>query len=173
MLEYCNSLSGIRRAVRLAMRGMSAATMSIGVGAVLLNTACYTYDARSLGDISPGEHLVVTVNNVGRVALTADLGDNVATVEGDLTSRDAAGIHIRVTEADYLSGTATPMAGVAVTIPDNAVVMVTTKQFSRSKTTAVAVGIGAALIAVIKAFGIFGSGNGDAVTKPPPPIGAS
>ena len=78
---------------------------------------------------------------------------------------------MRVTEVVYLSGTSTQMAGVAVTIPTNSVVMITTKQFSRSKTAAVVIGIGAALIAAFRAFGIIGSGNGDAINKPVPPPG--
>ncbi len=166
-------VSRTERAVKFALRGVTTATMSLGVAAVLLNTACYTYDARSPGDISPGEHIVVTVNNQGRVALAADLGDDVATAEGDLVAADAAGMRMRVTSVGYVSGASSDMSGVQVSIPSNSVVMVTTKQFSRSKTTAVAVGLGALLIAAIKAFGLIGSGNGDAANKPPPPTGTS
>jgi hypothetical protein len=147
--------------------------MSVGIMALLVTTACYTYDPHTPGDIQPGQRIVVTVNNVGRVALTADIGDDVATATGDLTSVDSAGIHMRVTEANFLSGTTTRMAGVAVTVPTNGAVLVTTKQFSRTKTTAVVIGIGAALIAAIRAFGIFGFGNGDAVNKPVPPPGTT
>ncbi len=166
-------MSVAHRAVRFVLRGASVATMSLGVAALILTTACYTYDPRSPGEVTPGQHIVVTVNNVGRVALTADLGDDIATVEGDLTSSDTAGIHMRVTEATYLSGTATEMAGVPVTIPTSAIVSVTTKQFSRSKTVAVVAGIGALLIAAITAFGLIGSGNGGPVGKPTPPPGTS
>jgi hypothetical protein len=171
--EFRGSVSAAHRAVRTVLRGVSTATMSLGVAALLLTTACYTYDVRSPGDIAPGQHIVVTVNNIGRVALAADLGDDVATVEGDLTSTDSAGIHMRVTAADFTSGTSTPMAGVAVVVPNNAVVMVSTKQFSRSKTAAVVIGIGAAIVAAIRAFGILGSGNGGPTDKPPQPIGTS
>jgi hypothetical protein len=161
----------MHRAVRAALRGVAAAAMSLGVASLFFMTACYTYDAHSPGDITPGQHVVVTVNNVGRVALTADIGDDVASVEGDLVSSDASGIHVRVTEADFLSGAANSMAGVLTTIPVNGIVSVTTKKFSRSKTAAVIIGIGAVLVAAFKAFGLIGSGNGDAVTKPvnPPP----
>lgn len=163
----------MHRAAALVLRGASTAMMSVGVTALLVTTACYTYDARSPGEIPPGQHVVVTVNNVGRVALTADIGDDVASVTGDLGSVDSAGIHMRVTDAEFLSGTSTRMAGVAVTVPTNGVVLVTTKQFSRSKTAAVVIGVAAALIAAIRAFGIIGSGNGDAVNKPVPPPGTT
>lgn len=167
--EYSGLRNGAHCAVRAVLHSGSVSVASVGVAALLLNTACYTYDPRSPSDILPGQNVVVTVNNLGRVALAADLGDDVATAEGDLTSSDTAGIHMRVTDVNYLSGTSSPMPGVQVTIPSNSFVSVSTKQFSRSKTAVVVAGIGAALIAAIKAFGIIGSGNGSPTPKPGSP----
>jgi hypothetical protein len=173
LLDLRSLVNGVRRAVRYGLRGVTTATMSFGVVVLLLNTACYTYDLRSAGEIPRGQQVVVTVNNVGRVALTADLGDDVATAEGDLIANDTAGVHMRVTNVEYLSGESSRMPGVAVTIPTNAFVTVATKQFSRSKTVAAVVGLGALLVAAIKAFSLIGSGNGDSGSKPAPPPGTT
>ncbi|HEY5087824.1 MAG TPA: hypothetical protein VII66_10745 [Gemmatimonadaceae bacterium] len=172
-LRCCIPATGIHRAVRFALRAASVAATSLGVAALLLNAACYTYDARSPAEILPGQHVVVTVNNTGRVALSADLGDDVAHAEGDLISADATGIHMRVTEVEYLSGLSSQMAGVQVIVPSNSVVLVTAKQFSRSKTAVAVGGLGALLIAAIKAFGLTGGGNGDAGSKPASPPGTT
>ena len=45
--------------------------------------------------------------------------------------------------------------------------MLNEKEFSRAKTTAIAVGLGAALVAALAAFGIAGLGQSNTDTKPP------
>lgn len=155
--------------MRIASRLLGTATASLGMASLALTTACYTYEVRPPGEVPAGQHVVVAVTAQGAAALAPDLGDGAARVEGDVTSADENDIRLRVSDVEYVSGNSGHMPGTEVTVPRSAVVVVTTKQFSPSRTAAVAVGLGVALIAAIRASGVVGSGTVDSPTKPPPP----
>jgi hypothetical protein len=60
---------------------------------------------------------------------------------------------------DYLNGSSTGFPGGTVSIPRNSIATVSTKQFSRSKTAVVAIGILAAIGAVIGVLHAIGAGD--------------
>lgn len=165
------STSCPERVVRFALRLLGRATASAGVAALVLTTGCYTYEVRAPGEIPAGRHVIVAVTAQGAAALAPDLGDGVTSVEGDIISADENGIRLHVSDVEYVAGNSGHIPGADVNVPRNAVVVVTTKQFSRSKTAAVAVGLGLALIAAIRASGVIGSGSSDSPSKPPPAPG--
>lgn len=132
----------------------------------MLTTACYTYDVKAPSDLLVGQHVEVTVNNVGRVALTADLGDDVSQVDGDVVALTDSALRVRVKQVEFLNGTASPYPGSEINIPRNAITSVSTKQYSQSKTTVAAVGLVALLIAAIGALGLAGIGGSSPDSKP-------
>lgn len=159
-------LDAVGCVTRRAPRILTAATASIGVACVMLTTACYTYDVKAPTDILAGQHIEVTVNNIGRVALTADLGDDVSKADGDFVATTDTALRLRVNEVEYLNGTTSPYPGSEINVPRTGITAVSTKQFSQSKTTVVAVGLTALLVAIIATIGIVGSGTSNAENKP-------
>lgn len=159
-------LGAVACVVRDAPRVLTAATASVGVASLMLMTACYTYDVKAPTDLSAGQNIEVTVNNIGRVALAADLGEDVTKVGGDVVTVTDSALRMRVDRVEFLNGTASGYPGSEINVPRNAIASVSTKQFSRSKTTAVAVGLVAALIAAIGAVGLAGIGGSSPDSKP-------
>lgn len=157
------------RVTRLASRALATATASLGIASLILTTACYTYEPRAANDISPNQHVVATLNNKGRVALTPAIGDNADALEGDLVSASADSIRMRLDQATYLSGEANEFSGLDVTVPRDGITVLNTKQFSRSKTVALIAIAAAAVIGAIRAFGLAGIGGSGNDTKPPTP----
>ena len=109
---------------RKAPRILTAATASLGVAAVMFTTACYAYEVKAPTDLVAGQHVEATVNNIGRVALTADLGDDVSRVDGDVVSVTDSALRIRVMEIQFLNGTSSPFPGSAINVPRNGITTV-------------------------------------------------
>jgi hypothetical protein len=148
-------------------RSVTAATASLGVACVILTTACYTYDLKAPSDLMAGQEVEVTVNNVGRVALTSDLGDDVAQFEGNVVSVADSMLTVSVTHVDYLNGSSTGFPGGTISVSRNSITTVSTKQFSRSKTVVAAFGIVAAIAAVIGVLHATGFGDSGPGSKDP------
>ena len=157
------------RVTREASRALVAATASVGIASLVLSTGCYTYEVRSPADVPTSQHVVVTLNNRGRVALMPMVGDDAATLEGDMVSANAEGLRMRVDQTTYLAGTASSFGGSEVTVPTDGITVVSTKQFSRSKTVALVVLAAAAVFGAIRAFGLGGIGGSGNDNKPPNP----
>ena len=160
----CSTLTNRLRAAagcvaRKAPRILTAATASIGVACLIVTTACYTYEVKAPTDVVAGQHIEVVVNNIGRVAVTADLGEDVAKIDGDFVSLTDSVLKLRVSEMTFLNESTSAYPGSVISIPRIGVVSVSTKQFSRSKTTVVAVGLTALVVALIAAIGIGGLGG--------------
>jgi hypothetical protein len=154
-------------AARTVPRSVTAATASLGVACVILTTACYTYDLKAPSDLMAGQEVEVTVNNVGRVALTSDLGDDVAQFEGNVVSVADSMLTVSVTHVDYLNGSSTGFPGGTISVSRNSITAVSTKQFSRSKTAVAAFGIVAAIAAVIGVLHATGFGDSGPGSKDP------
>jgi hypothetical protein len=150
---------------RRALRGLSIATMSLGVAALMLNTACYSYVATPPQDLAAGQKVYVSVNNAGRDILAKqDVGDSVDIATGTFVSNDVAGIHMNVTNVLFQSEISSPRAAVPVTLPVAAVDSVTTRNFSAASTGWLVLAIAAGVFAMVKAINVNSSG-----TVPPPP----
>ena len=152
-------LDAVGCVARRAPRIITAATASLGIAGLVFTTGCYTYDVKAPTDLQSGQLVEVTVNNIGRVALTADLGDDVSKVDGTVVAVTDSVLRMRAVSMDYLSGISSPFPGGEISIPRTGITTVSTKQYSRSKTAIVAIGLSAALIAVIGAIVVAGSGG--------------
>ena len=131
----------------------------MGVACLILTTACYTYEVKAPTDVPAGQQVEVTVNNIGRVALTADLGDDVARVDGDFVQVTDSVMRVRVTGVSFLNESSTGYPGSVISIPRTGITSVSTKEFSRSKTTVAAVGLTALVVGLIAAIGLGGNGG--------------
>lgn len=158
-------LGAVDCVARNAPRSLTAATASVGIACLVFTTACYTYTAKAPSDLMTGQEVEVTVNNFGRIALTADLGDDVAKFDGNVVSVTDSVLSVGVNHVDFLNGSSTGFSGGTVSISRNAITTVSTKQFSRSKTAVAAIGIIAALAAAIGVLHATGFGDSDSGSK--------
>jgi hypothetical protein len=163
------SLEWLGRAAHMGSRVLTAATASLAIASLVLTTACYTYEARTSSDVLPDQRVVAVLNNRGRVALTPVIGDDAATLEGNMVSATADTVRMRLDQASYLSGSVNEFGGVDIVVPSDGITVFSTKRFSRSKTVALIAGATAAIIGAIVAFGLAGIGGSGNDTKPPNP----
>ncbi|HEY7897245.1 MAG TPA: hypothetical protein VIC03_02435 [Gemmatimonadaceae bacterium] len=170
---FQSSVTGRRSALGIASRSLSMATMSLGVAALMFNSACYAYSAKPPAELSPGENVVVALNNTGRDAIVSTLGDSIESAEGKFISNDVAGIHVNVTDVHFLSGISSPRSDVPITMPRIAFDSVTTKKLSIPMTTLLVAGIAAGLVALIAGVNVNPSGSPDSGGKKPPPSGSN
>src|SRR5665213_1221860 len=134
---------------RFAPRGLVALVAAVGVCGLMLTTGCYTYQMKAPSDLLAGQNVEVQINNVGRVALTNDLGDDVAKFNGKVVSVGDSTLGVSVTHIEYLNGSYTAFPGGTVKVSRNAITSISTKTFSQSKTTIAALGIVASIVALI------------------------
>ena len=153
--------------VRDAPHSLTAAAASLGIVALVFTTACYTYELKAPSDLMIGQGVEVTVNYYGRIALAADLRDDVAKFDGNVVSMTDSALKVSVNHVDFLNGSSTGFPGGTVSIPRNSIAAVSTRQFSRSKTAVAAVGIVAALAAIIGVLHATGFGDSGKGTKDP------
>ena len=162
------SMTRTSRAGRAVARLLSTGAMSLGVAALMLNVACYSYDPRTPGELKPGENVFVHVNPAGRAILAPSVGDSIDVVQGRYMSGDAAGIQIAATDVQFLSGISSPRSNVAVMLPRAAYDSVTIKKFSIASTGWIVAGVVAGLVVLIKSIDINSSGTpAGAGGKPP------
>src|SRR6185437_3132952 len=117
------------RAARTMPRSITAAIASLGIACLILTTACYTYDIKAPADLMAGQEVEVIVNNVGRVALLADLGDDVAKFDGKVVMVADTMLSVSVDHVDFLNGSSTGFPGGTINISRNAITQVSTRQF--------------------------------------------
>ncbi|MEO7104631.1 MAG: hypothetical protein ABI311_14615, partial [Gemmatimonadaceae bacterium] len=149
----------------------STATMSLGVAALMLNTACYSYNARPISDLHEGDVVSVAITPSGRQLLSQNVGDSVAAVRGKYVSNDAAGVHVNLTDAQFLSGISAPRDGINVTLPRAAYDSVSTRKLAVASTVWVVVGVVAGIAILATGININGNGTSKPTPPPPPPVG--
>ena len=170
MLEFHRYAAGDR--IRSgALRAASTATMSLGVAALMLNTACYSYGARSISELHAGETVSVAITPAGRDLLSSNVGDSVAAIRGKFVSEDADGVHLSVTDAQFLSGVSAPRDGINLTLPRSAYDSISTKKFAAASTAWVVLGVIAGIVILAKSVDINGGGTTKPTPTPPQPGG--
>jgi hypothetical protein len=170
MIEFRRLVDGVRNVARFVLRGTQAVMMSLGITALLLNTACYTYNAYQAAELASGQRIVVTLNEAGRQSLATELGDSVARAEGDVVSVSASGVRMRVTDVEFMSESSAPRSHVDVTIPNSEFNSVTTRRLSIPRTAALTAVIVAGLVALIRGINVDPSGSPAAGETGPPPL---
>jgi hypothetical protein len=139
--------------------------MSLGVAALMLNTACYSFNARPISELRAGDAISVSMTSSGRQLVAPNVGDSVAVLRGRFVSRDAAGLHVNVTDAEFLSGISAPRDGVNLTLPGSAYDSVSTKKFAAASTAWVVLGVIAGAVILAKSIDVAGGGT----SRPLPP----
>lgn len=117
---------------------------------------------------APGTTLLLDLSDRGRVALGDRVGQSAATIEGVLQSPGDTVYRLRVSSVTYLNGQNNRWSGESLAVPLDLVSRARYREFSRSRTTAVGVGIAAALVTLFTSTNFLGSGGVEKVPNPPP-----
>lgn len=140
---------------------------SVAVGLAL--TGCYTLQPARGGVPEIGQKIAFDVNDIGRAALGGKMGPEIDQIEGRLLQRDTSQYVVAVSGVHMLRGGVQPWSGEAVQIKPEYVGKTYTRQFSRTRTIALAaIGVGA--VALIATQSLIGGGDnppkepGDTVT---------
>ncbi len=117
---------------------------------------------------APGTTVLLDVNDIGRVQLGDRLGPSVSRIEGIVQSRSDTSYVLQISSVQYLNGQTNKWSNEPFIVPASLVSSAQVREFSRSRTTAVGVGIIAALVAVFAKTNFFGLGGGTSDPIPPP-----
>lgn len=117
---------------------------------------------------APGTTLLLDLSDIGRVTLGDRIGQSAATIEGVLQSPGDSTYRLRVSSVKYLNGQSNRWSGESLAVPISLVSRARYREFSRSRTTAVGLGIAAALVTLFTQTNFLGSGGVEKVPNPPP-----
>jgi hypothetical protein len=121
---------------------------------------------------APGTTLLLDLSDRGRVALGDRVGPSAAAIEGVLQSPADTAYLLRISSVTYLNGQNNRWSGESLAVPVSLVSRARYRELSRSRTTAVGVGIAAAIVALFANTHFLGNSTGEK-QPPPPPTGGT
>ena len=131
---------------------------------------CYTTRALTSAPAA-GTTVVLDLTDRARVDLGDRIGPSASRIEGIVQERNDTAYVLRVSSVGYLNGQSNKWSGEPLSVPSTAVSHARSREFSRSRTTAIGVGIAAALVALITSTDFFGLGGPPVVEPVPNPGG--
>lgn|GEM_PF-1343671 len=122
------------QASRLPHRARGA-TALVAAGAVLLNTACYSYMPAIGGALVPGRDVRVELTSEGSAVMQAAVGPRIRLIEGRVQQAAAGGsTTMAVEQLTSLDGLTVPYAGrTALVIPATAIRRVDVRTLDRKR----------------------------------------
>jgi len=150
---------------RYASRGWRGRVALVIAGVSPL-VGCYT-TRPVMSAPEPGTTVMLDLNDRARVELADRIGPSAARIEGIVQSPNETGYMLRVSSVSYLNGQSNRWSGEALTVPGSLVASARIREFSRSRTVTIGVGIAAALITAFLKANFFGSSGPDRLPDPP------
>lgn len=129
---------------------------------------CYTTQPL-MSAPTPGTTVVLSLTDRARVQLGDQIGPSASRVEGVVQAQNDTAFVLHVSSVQYLNGQSNKWSGEPLTVPTSLVGQARVRQFSRARTTAVGVGIVAAIVTLFAKTNFLGSAGPDKQTPPPPP----
>lgn len=158
-----------RSAVRLALspgRLWRERTVLVLAGLAPLG-GCYTTRPITSAP-APGTTVLLDLNDRARVQFGDRIGPSAARIEGIVQTQNDTAYVLRISSVQYLNGQSNKWSGEPFTVPASLVSIARIREFSRSRTTAVGIGIVAALAIVFAKTNFLGSGGTPKEPLPPP-----
>jgi hypothetical protein len=137
-----------RACTRACMLACSAAVIA----------GCYVYTPAPVTPAA-GSHLLLELNDRGRVGLGDSIGPSAQTIEGTTIFGSDSAFKLGVTRVGYLNGQSNKWSGEPLLIARDFVAKVTQEKFSKSRTWLTATGLTAAAVAFISSRGLLGFGS--------------
>ncbi len=129
-------------------------------------TGCFSLQPVAGQPLPLGTVLSLSINDAGRVALGAKMGQGISDIEGRLVQKDSAAYVLAVSQVKSLRDGVQVWSGEHVSVGTEFVNVASEKRFSRSRTallSAATVGV----IAILVSQGILGNLSGADVKTPP------
>lgn len=129
----------------------------------VLSTGCYTYAPRTTSDIAARSVIAADISDIGRIALTQQVGPEVARIEGEVVQRSDTSVRLMVSQVSYLGGLLNKWQGQEVALRTQDMKFVFERKLSRSRTALAAAMAGGLVVFALssKTFrGIFTGGTG-------------
>jgi hypothetical protein len=116
---------------------------------------------------------VLDLNDRARVQLGDRIGPSAASIEGVVQPGSDSGYTINISSVKYLNGQTNQWSGERFQVSPGLVTQAWQRQFSRSRTWSLGVGIVAAIATVILKTDFLSNTGGGQPTNPPPPTGGT
>lgn len=145
-----------------AWRGWTALLLT-GVASL---SGCYTTRPVS-GVAPPGAELVLQLSDRGRTALGDSIGPSADQIRGTVESARDSSYVLRVASVQYLNGQTNRWTGEPLTVRMDLVNRTQQRQFSRSRTWGLGLGVAAAILAVALSTDLLGNSSRGATDEGP------
>ncbi|HET9011639.1 MAG TPA: hypothetical protein VFN38_07465 [Gemmatimonadaceae bacterium] len=159
-------------------RSTLASARRTGVWAAVLATSvsslagCYATHPLTTAPV-PGTTVVLDLNDRARVQLGDRIGPSAASIEGVVQPAGDSGYVINISSVKYLNGQTNQWSGERFTLSPTLVTQAWQREFSRSRTMSLGLGIAAAIAAIVLKTDFLSKTGGGQPTNPPPPTGGT
>jgi hypothetical protein len=118
---------------------------------------------------TPGSTVVLDLNDRARVQLGDRIGPSAASIEGIVQPGSDSGYVLNISSVKYLNGQTNQWSGERFLVAPALVTQAWQRDFSRSRTWSLGLGIAAAIAAVVLKTDLLSrTGGGQPITSPPP-----
>jgi hypothetical protein len=117
---------------------------------------------------TPGTTVVLNLTDRARVQLGDQIGPSASRVAGVVQVQNDTAFVLHVSSVQYLNGKSNQWSGEPLTVPTALVSEARVRKFSRARTTAIGVGIAAAIITLFAKTNFLGVGGTERQTPTPP-----
>jgi hypothetical protein len=121
----------------------------------------------------PGATVVLDLNDRARYLLGDRIGPAAASIEGVMQAGTDSGYSIRISSVSYLNGQSNKWSGEPFTVAPGLVSQAWRRDYSRTRTMSLGVGVAAALLTVILKSNLLGGSAGSSLPEPRPGGGTS
>ena len=122
---------------------------------------------------APGTTVVLDLSDRARVQLGDRIGPSAASIEGVVQAGSDSGYVLNISAVKYLNGQTNQWSGERFTLSPALVTQAWKREFSRSRTWALGVGVAAAIATAVFKADFFSKTGGGNPTPLPPPTGGT
>jgi hypothetical protein len=159
----------VRSTLASTRRRAWVALMLAGVSPL---TGCYSTRPLTTAP-APGTTVVLDLNDQARVQLGDRIGPSAASIEGIVQPGNDSGYVINIASVKYLNGQTNQWSGERFSLAPGLVTQAWQREFSRSRTVSLGLGIAAAIATVVLKTDFLSKTGGGQPTTPPPPVGGT
>lgn len=135
-------------------------------------TGCYSTRPLTTAP-APGTTVVLDLNDRARVQLGDRIGPSAASIEGVARAGSDSAYVIDISSVKYLNGQTNQWSGERVSLSPTLVTQAWQREYSRSRTVSLGLGITAAIVTFVLKTDLLSRTGGGQSTNPPPPTGGT
>jgi len=143
----------------VSVLGLAALTLAL--------SGCYNYVVLTTPDPQPGTRVTAELTDSGAVTLASYLGPNVSAVDGQVISLSGQDLLVSVVSVRHRDGVEDYWKGESVTVPRGDIASLRERKLAVGRSAFVIGGGVGAAVALLRAFGVVGSGSSPGGQPPP------